>query len=208
MTQTTARQRGRPREFDTDAVLDRAVDAFWAHGYGSTSVDDLVETMGINRPSLYGSFGSKHDLFLAAIDRYVRTLGREPIDAFLAAPNVKRAAQAFFDATIKCVTRKNRPHGCLVMSVASVQAATDVAVRDKLTKLHNATVRTVAKKIETAQRDGRLPAYPAADELARMIVSVRHALAARARAGASRRELDALARNFIDLLFRERAAHR
>src|SRR5438034_6461380 len=65
-----ARARGRPRSFDRDAALERAVEVFWTHGYEATSVSDLTRAMGINPPSLYAAFGDKEQLFMAAVDRY------------------------------------------------------------------------------------------------------------------------------------------
>jgi AcrR family transcriptional regulator len=63
-------QKGRPREFDADEVLDRALDVFWRKGYEGASLSELTEAMGINRPSLYAAFGNKEELFRKALDRY------------------------------------------------------------------------------------------------------------------------------------------
>ncbi|MCA9021439.1 MAG: helix-turn-helix transcriptional regulator, partial [Planctomycetaceae bacterium] len=62
---------GRPREFDTNQALDDALDVFWRNGYEGTSILELTEAMGINRPSLYAAFGNKEALFRKAIDRYM-----------------------------------------------------------------------------------------------------------------------------------------
>src|SRR5438552_2002737 len=62
--------RGRPREFDREAALERAIDVFWRHGYEATSVSDLTAAMNINPPSLYAAFGDKEKLFLQAVERY------------------------------------------------------------------------------------------------------------------------------------------
>ena len=70
----------RPKEFDPAQALERAMDVFWRKGYDATSVQDLVEGMGINRASLYGTFGDKHSLFVAALDRYADSAGREVIE--------------------------------------------------------------------------------------------------------------------------------
>lgn len=61
----------RPREFDADIALDRATDVFWAKGYEATSLDDLCEATGLSRSSLYAAFGTKRDLLLQSVDRYV-----------------------------------------------------------------------------------------------------------------------------------------
>ena len=109
MNNQTPRPRGRPLKFDRDKVLDRAVDTFWANGYTATSLEDLTTNMGINRPSLYAAFGNKHDLFMKTIDRYAETIGRQPLDAFLEEPDIRRAVEAYFQTTIQCVTSRNRP---------------------------------------------------------------------------------------------------
>ncbi|MBV8628872.1 MAG: TetR/AcrR family transcriptional regulator, partial [Paraburkholderia sp.] len=62
--------RGRPREFDTAAVLANASEVFWNHGYHATSIDDLCKATGVLRGSLYGVFGDKHGILLAALDHY------------------------------------------------------------------------------------------------------------------------------------------
>ncbi len=201
MKKTNSRPRGRPRAFDRNEVLDRAVDTFWANGYSSTSLDDLTGNMGINRPSLYGSFGNKHDLFMASIDRYAETIGRQPIDAFLEQPDIKRAVEAFFETIVRCVTSTDRPRGCLIMNVAGVRAANDPEVREKLSRAFNESVGVIADRIAAEQKTGQLPLDPDADSLARMIVSIMHSLAARARIGASRRELSRLAESFVSVLF-------
>ncbi|HEX5959426.1 MAG TPA: helix-turn-helix domain-containing protein, partial [Hyphomicrobiaceae bacterium] len=66
----SAAQRGRPREFDTEKALDRALEVFWRKGYEGASISELTDAMGINRPSLYAAFGNKEDLFRKALDRY------------------------------------------------------------------------------------------------------------------------------------------
>ena len=67
----------RQKEFDREEALDRAMAAFWSKGYAATSIEDLVAHMGIQRGSLYGTFGDKRRLFLAALDRYQRVVARE-----------------------------------------------------------------------------------------------------------------------------------
>src|SRR3977135_535260 len=70
--QTSPRMpRGRPREFDTDAAVARAMDVFWSCGYHGTSLPDLLEATALSRGSLYAAFGDKHGLFLRALDRYI-----------------------------------------------------------------------------------------------------------------------------------------
>ena len=69
--ESAVRGRGRPREFEVDDVVDSLVDLFWSQGYEATSMSDIVEATGLNKSSLYNSFGSKEELFEAAVTRYV-----------------------------------------------------------------------------------------------------------------------------------------
>ena len=195
-----SRPRGRPRAFDRDEALDRAVETFWAHGYSATSLDDLTGSMGINRPSLYGSFGNKHDLFLQSIDRYNATIGRRPVDAFLQQADIRKAVEAFFTTAIGCVAANDTPSGCLIMSVASVRAASDDAVREKMNQNFEERVAIMSQHIAAARDDGQLPPDTDAVNFARMMHAILHGLAARARVGASRKELRHLADGFLAVL--------
>src|SRR5947208_14300857 len=77
--QKPAARRGRPRAYDPDTALGRAMAAFWDAGYAGTSLDDISARTGMNRPSLYGAFGDKHTLYRHTLDRY-RALGRAALD--------------------------------------------------------------------------------------------------------------------------------
>jgi len=194
------RGRGRPRAFDRDEALDRAIQIFWAKGYGPTSVEELTSQMGISPPSLYAAFGNKHDLFMLAMDRYAETVGGLPTKAFSEAPDLRRAVLGLFETTIRCATTTNRPKGCLLVSVASEMAVRDEDVRKKLAHGYSARVKAISERVVADQEAGRLPQHPSAERLARMIVSVTHGLVARARMGATRDELSGLAADFLDTL--------
>jgi AcrR family transcriptional regulator len=194
------RGRGRPRAFDREEALDRAIEVFWAKGYESASVDELTKQMGISPPSLYATFGNKHDLFLHAMDRYAETVGGLPTKAFSEAPDTRRAVQGLFETTIRCATTANRPRGCLLVSVASEMAARDEDIRNKLAHGYASRVKMVSERVAAEQKTGQLPNYPTAEKLAKMIVSVTHGLVARARMGANRNELSGLAADFLDTL--------
>src|SRR2546430_2244573 len=83
--------RGRPREFDREAALERAIDVFWRHGYEATSVSDLTAAMNINPPSLYAAFGDKEKLFLEAVERYQEQRRQSVTKVFDEAPTAKEA---------------------------------------------------------------------------------------------------------------------
>lgn len=201
MKNISPRPRGRPRTFDRDTVLDRAITTFWAKGYSGASLDDLTESMGINRPSLYATFGSKHDLYLEVIDRYAVTLGCQPVAALLSEPDIEKAVAAFFEASIRCVTSKDGPRGCLIVNVAADDAEKDEQVRNKLTGIFAETDNVIANQFLIAQDQGQLSQESDPRTLAWMTISITHSFAARARVGASRKELSRLAKGFMAVLF-------
>ena len=201
MKNETPRPRGRPRAFDRDDVLDRAVTTFWARGYSGASVDDLTDSMGINRPSLYATFGSKHVLFLEVIDRYASTFGRLPFSAFKSDLNAKSAVAAFLEVSIRCATSKGKPKGCLIANVAIFEAEKDTQVRERVSGMFADTERAITDYFRAARDDGRLSGEHDPQALARMVISITHSIATRARAGASREQLTVLADDFMAVLF-------
>ncbi|MES9519459.1 TetR/AcrR family transcriptional regulator [Streptomyces capoamus] len=152
----------RTKEFDPDAALQSALELFWRRGYEATSMADLVEHLGIGKASLYATFGSKHELYLRALDRYGQ--GQDPrLTRELSAPGpvlpavralVRRfAAEAAADAT--------REQGCLVTNTAVELAPHDRAAARRVerswdtleTLLHSALVRARAQGELAGDRD-------------------------------------------------------
>jgi AcrR family transcriptional regulator len=105
------------KRFEPSAVLDRAMRVFWERGYEATSIDDLLKVTGINRASLYGTFGDKRTLFLAAIDRYMEQVG-EPLFRDLARGNPRNAIKRMLDSIIKRNCDGKSPAGCLLTNSA------------------------------------------------------------------------------------------
>ena len=99
---------GRPRTFDTEKALDRALKIFWRKGYEGTSLPDLTKAMGISRPSLYAAFGNKEALFRRAIDRYIEGPACHVKEA-LAEPTARRVVEKLWRGTIDLVTDAAQP---------------------------------------------------------------------------------------------------
>src|SRR5215208_4537603 len=92
----------RHKEFDREEALQRAMEVFWSRGYEAASVGDLVKHMGINRQSLYDTFGDKHTLYLAALDRYREVEGRKLFELLERPGPVKRALRQLFGGVGEC----------------------------------------------------------------------------------------------------------
>lgn len=197
----TTHRRGRPRSFDQDTALDSAILVFWDKGYEGASIQELTKAMGINPPSLYSAFGSKRELFHAAVDRYALTFGRRPFDAFCLEPDIRSAVASMFDTSIRCTTEADKPRGCLVASVATVEAQNDNKLRDKLALMFTGTDEAIADRFRQDQEAKKTAFIGDPQALASMVASVTHSIATRARSGATRADLKVLADNFIAVLF-------
>ena len=102
--------KGRPREFDVDKALDRALQVFWRRGYEGATLPDLTAAMGINRPSLYAAFGSKEELFRKALDRYIEGPAA-CVPRALNEPTARAVAERLLGVTIDLVTDRRNPRG-------------------------------------------------------------------------------------------------
>jgi TetR/AcrR family transcriptional repressor of nem operon len=119
----------RPKEFDPDQALDRAVELFWSKGYEATSIQDLVETLGINRSSLYGTFGDKHTLYVAAIDRYCQGVVDPAVAELDGAASPNQAIRRLFLGIAAKVEKGRGRRGCLLCNAAVERAPVDADVQ-------------------------------------------------------------------------------
>src|ERR1700734_4165411 len=121
---------GRPREFDIDRALERAMDLFWRQGYEGTSLADLTRELGLTRPSLYAAFESKEALFFKALDLYEARAGYR--QAALTAPTAAAYARALLEGAADLHGDKRNPPGCLGVQGALVCAPQSDSIRKEL----------------------------------------------------------------------------
>lgn len=112
----------RPKTFDVDDVLDRAVDLFWVQGYAATSMEDLVNHLGINRGSLYSTFGSKQELYERALERYLTT-GQDRFAQMISDPAIP--LRDAVKALLTSAATKTDHRGCLLVNTTMERNATD-----------------------------------------------------------------------------------
>lgn len=189
-----SKPRGRPRGFDPADALKAASERFRTRGYAGTSLDDLVEATGLARPSLYAAFGDKRALYLAALDRTIARVGAS-FDTLLASDlPLRESLTAMFRFVVDgYLTGEAGPSGCIMISISAASAVDDPDVRERLAAF---------LAIEDQRVEALLAARgdPDARAHAMLATAVIHSLSVRARAGAPREELDAIARACVNLI--------
>ena len=184
--ETAPAQLGRPRAFDPDAVLERAMHVFWAKGYEGASLSDLTRAMRINRPSLYAAFGNKEELFRKVLDRYVNG----PLAYFgkaLAAPKARHAVKEIFFGAARMAGDPRLPAGCLM--VQGALACGDTSVRKEVAERRAAAEVALRRRLQRAKREGDLPQSANPAELAGYVMTVVRGMAVQSAGGASRDQL-------------------
>lgn len=184
---------GRPLEFDPDAALAAAMRLFWAQGYEATSLQDLLDCMGIARSSFYQAFGSKRELFMRSIDRYRGDLAAD-LRGQLAASD---SGMDFLRATLASVADdargRGRRRGCLVFNSAAEFGQADKQVAARIGASIDAFSAVFDAAIRRAQREGDIDPGKDAELLGRHIVCSVSGLRTLAKAGAGPREIRKLA---------------
>ena len=179
---------GRHREFDVDEALCSALQLFWRKGYEGTSMSDLTEVMGINRPSLYATFGNKEDLFRKTLDLYDRqhlSFAREALQE----PVVKKAIERLLKGYADVLTDPVHPPGCLGVNGAIACSEAGTAIREELIARRALNEEVLRERLERARSEGDLPAEEVAADCARYVMSVGLGMAVKAASGESREEL-------------------
>jgi AcrR family transcriptional regulator len=179
---------GRPRAFDIDQALDRALQVFWRKGYEGTSLSDLTKAMGINRPSLYAAFGNKEALFRKALDRYAEgpaAYTRKALDE----PTARAVVERLLRGVIDLLTDPCTPQGCLAVQGALACGDAADAIRQELISRRVAGEAALRQRLERAIADGDLPADADPADLARYVTTISQGMAVQAAGGASREEL-------------------
>jgi AcrR family transcriptional regulator len=187
MESLPGKPRGRPRSFDRDVALERAMEVFWKRGFEGASLNDLTEAMGINPPSLYAAFGDKEHLFLEAVQRYQSKHGAACAygEERTARDSVKRlltyAATAF--------SRPRNPRGCLMVMAATTSSTSSAALQSALEKARDAAWARLKARIDLGVNEGDLPPGTDTAGLADFYSAVMTGMSLQARDGAPRKRL-------------------
>ncbi|MGP2471197.1 TetR/AcrR family transcriptional regulator [Yersinia sp. 2540 StPb PI] len=194
------RGRGRPKIFDRESVLDKAMVLFWAHGYEGTSLSDLVKVTGAKAPTLYAEFGNKEGLFRAAMERYIENFDMHRKEALECTEGgVAQRIENYFRSVAACFTDRNKPAGCFVIcnSMALAESSGDVA-RMLLGQHHTQEVM-LRDFLEKCQQHQELPSDTDVARVAQYLSCILQGMSVRAREGATLIELGCIIDTFINL---------
>src|SRR6185295_3620087 len=179
---SSKRPRGRPRSYDPELALRQALEAFWAHGYSGTSLDDLGAAMGMNRPSLYAAFGDKQGLYLKALESYWDQALAAMRALLLRDEPLPEALMRIYDAALSLYfPPEGAPRGCFGISTAAVESIAEPRIRAAfeggLRRIDKEFERRIARAVDA----GELPATANPRALAELASALLHTLAIRSR---------------------------
>jgi AcrR family transcriptional regulator len=193
-SQKTKAKAGRPRGFDTEKALDCAMLRFWRKGYLATTVSDLTNAMGINRPSFYAAFGSKEAIFRTVLDRYFAGPSRYLEDS-LREPTARATVEHLLRGVVNMLTNPHTPSTC--MWVHSALSCGEDSLRKEFDAQRTAGHADLRKRFQRAIVDGDLPKGTNADALAQFIQTVNFGLTVQASTGATRKQLLRIVENAL-----------
>lgn len=196
------RSRGRPRKYDPEVALQKAMLVFWQRGLSATSLDDLSLAMEMNRPSIYNAFGNKEEIYRLVLAKFCGQLDLGLEQILLAESDLRKGLVKFYDQALDVYCGADPALGCLMMCTAPAEALAHPDIRSDLIALITRVDAQLERRIKDAIREGDLSASLNPRLAAKMVQGLLHSLALRARAGESKSSLKKLARYSVECLLR------
>jgi TetR/AcrR family transcriptional repressor of nem operon len=163
------------KQFDRSEVLYRAMALFWTRGYEATSIHDLVEATGVNRGSIYATFGDKKGLFLAVLDHYLETVAKSMM-AELSDPDARRAIERMFDSLIRRTSDPKFPRGCFITNTSLECPGSGDEITRKIAEAIGQQESAIYRVLRRGQAEGSLASTLDARALARFFLGVAQGL--------------------------------
>lgn len=185
-------ERGRPRAFDRDIALQRAMELFWERGYEGTSISDLTRAMGVNAPSLYAAFDDKEALFREAITLYRNTAGSIADRALRDEPTARSAVEAMLRGNADLYARPGRSGGCMFVLSGIGSSPKSSEVSEYLTDHRRKVVEAIEARLARGVADGDLPVGTDVSAIARFYGTVLHGISIEARDGVPWEKLNSI----------------
>ncbi|EIR8477519.1 TetR family copper-responsive transcriptional repressor ComR [Salmonella enterica] len=197
-TSCAKKSRGRPKVFDREAALDKAMTLFWQHGYEATSLADLVEATGAKAPTLYAEFTNKEGLFRAVLDRYItRFASKHEAQLFCEEKSVESALEDYFTEIAACFTRTDTPAGCFMINTSATLAASSRDIARTVKSRHAMQEQTLIQFLRQRQERGEIPAHCNPQALAEYINCILQGMSISAREGATFEQLMQITRTTL-----------
>jgi len=197
------KRRGRPRAYEPDVALGKALDLFRKGGFAATSLDDLSAATGMNRPSLYGAFGDKRELYIKTYQRYRADARAAMADIFRDELPIRRRLERIYAVALDIyLSGESGPRGCFTVMTAASEAVSDPDIRAMALEGFVELDKAFAACFRLAKEKGELPATADPAVLAHLASATVHTIAIRARVRVPRGELEALVKGAIDVMLR------
>ena len=194
------KRRGRPRAYQPELALGKALDLFRKGGFAATSLDDLSAATGMNRPSLYGAFGDKRELYIKSYQRYRDDARAAMIDIFRGELPVRKRLERIYAIALDIYLGGESPRGCFTVMTAASEAVADPDIRAMVLEGFTELDKAFAACFRQAKENGEVPASADPIALSQLASATIHSIAIRARAGVPRKELEAIVKSAIDMM--------
>src|SRR3954454_2254639 len=196
-----AKRRGRPRAHQPEIALGKALDLFRSEGFAATSLDQLSAATGMNRPSLYGAFGDKRELYIKSYQRYREDARAAMQDIFREQlPIRKRLERIYAIALDIYLSGESGPRGCFTVMTAASEAVADPDIRSMVIEGLTGMDKAFAACFRLAKEKGELPESADPVVLSQLASATIHSIAIRARAQMPRKELEAIVKGALDVM--------
>jgi AcrR family transcriptional regulator len=197
------KRRGRPRAYQPEVALGKALDLFRKGGFAATSLDDLSAATGMNRPSLYGAFGDKRELYIKSYARYRADARAAMIDIFREEMPIRKRLQHIYAVALDIyLSGEAGPRGCFTVMTAASEAVADPDIRAMVLEGFSELDKAFAACFRLAKEKGELPSSADPAVLAQLASATIHSIAVRARARVPRKELEAIVNGAIEMMVR------
>ena len=180
---------GRPRSFDKDEALKKAMYVFWEKGYEGTSMADLIESIGMKAPSLYAAFGNKDAIFKEVVTHYLPIVTHGQLSILHNTAGIYDAVEKTLNECVRLFTSKENPHTCLIMTAAINASPEHQEHVESLRELRKEYKRNWIKRFERAEKEGQLKADLTPQQLAEYFVTVIQGMSLSAKDGAKKEDL-------------------
>jgi AcrR family transcriptional regulator len=197
----TPKRRGRPRAYEPDVALGKALDLFRKGGFAATSLDDLSAATGMNRPSLYGAFGDKRELYIKSYQRYRDDARAAMTNIFREEMPIRKRLERIYAVALGIyLSGESGPRGCFTVMTAASEAVADPGIRAMVLEGFSELDKAFAACFRLAKEKGELPESADPVVLAQLASAAIHTIAIRARAQVPRKELEAIVKGAIDVM--------